>query len=223
MLRNTEYREKITKMVKNQGDYHPDILEVIDDSPTIVLGYKIEYPDDEEVPPFYLSLNVYDMILHNAMLDSGASHNLMPRVVVESLGLEINRPDKELYSFYSRKVRCLGLIKDMVVTLTQIPSKSLVMDVVVVDIPPKFGMLLSRSWTSKLKGTLQMDMTYATIPLFGGKISLYIEKRLAYVVSSRDTPENHPIYVVDTNLGSSIFFNDGPQIDPEILVQIEFK
>ena len=58
-----------------------------------------------------------------------------------------------------------GLIKDMVVSLNKFPSKIVVMDVVVADITPKFGILLSRSWTSKLKGSLQMDMTYATIPV----------------------------------------------------------
>ena len=88
------------------------------------------------------------------MPDSGASHNLIPRVVVEVLGLEITRPYKDLYSFDSRKLKCLGLIKDMVVTLAQVLAKSIVMDVVVVDIPAKFGMLLSWSWDSKLKGTL---------------------------------------------------------------------
>ena len=62
------------------------------------------------------------------------------------------------------------------------------MDVVVADIPPKFGMLLSRSWNSKLKGTLQMDMKYTTIPLFGGNNRLYREKSLDYVVSSRYKP-----------------------------------
>ena len=68
-----------------------------------------------------------------------------------------------------------------------------------------------------------MDMTYATIPLFGGNNRLYREKILAYVVSSRDQHENHPIYVVDIDIGSLIFFNDGPQTDPDILVQIDFK
>ena len=33
-----------------------------------------------------MSLNVHDMVLHNAMLDSSASHNLMPKGVVENLG-----------------------------------------------------------------------------------------------------------------------------------------
>ena len=47
------------------------------------------------------------------------------------------------------------------------------MDVVVVDIPPKFGMLLSRSWDAKLKGNLHMDMSYATIPVVGQERRLY--------------------------------------------------
>ena len=107
------------------------------------------------------------MFLHNAMFDSGAYHNIMPKIVVDSLGLDITRPYKDLYSFDSREVKCLGLIKDLVVSLHQIPKKSLVMDVVVANVPPKFGMLLSRSWVAKLKGTLHMDLSYAMIPLFG--------------------------------------------------------
>ena len=62
--------------------------------------------------------------------------------------MEVTGPYKDLYYFDSRKVKCLGLIKNMVVTLTEIPSKIVVMDVVVADIPPKFGVLLSRSCTS---------------------------------------------------------------------------
>ena len=100
------------------------------------------------------------------MLDSGASHNLVPKVMMESLGLEITKPYKYLYSFDSSRVKFLGLIKDLCVNLAQIPTKSLVMDIVVADIPPKYGMLLSRSWGAKLQGSLQMDMSYATIPVF---------------------------------------------------------
>jgi len=118
--------------------------------------------DIEEVPPFYINLKIHDMTLHNAMLDSGTSHNLMPKVIMVELGLDITRPYKDLFSFDSRKFKCLDLIKDLVVSLAQIPSKNMV----VVDILPKFGMLLSRSWAAKLRGTLRMDMSYATILVF---------------------------------------------------------
>jgi hypothetical protein len=102
-------------------------------------------------------------------MDFGASHNLMPKTIMDELGLEITKAYHDLYSFDSRKVQCLGVIKVMVVTLFQLPMKSVVMDIVVVDVPPKFGMLFSRYWINILGGTLQMDLTYDTIPLFGGE------------------------------------------------------
>ena len=69
-------------MVRSWGEFQPNILEVADDAPTIVFGSKIENMYDDEVPPFYLRLNVHDMIVHNVMLNFGASHNLMPKGVV---------------------------------------------------------------------------------------------------------------------------------------------
>ena len=103
------------------------------------------------------------------------------------------------------------------------PSKTVVMDVVVADIPPKFGVLLSRYWTSKLKGILQIPTSYATIPMVGGNKRLYSEKISPYVVSSQEKLDNRDIYDVDTDLGSSILFNDGLPCDPEIPISIEFK
>ena len=48
LLRNQEYRNTITKMISNQGETHPYILELTDDNPTIVLGCKIDSVDSED-------------------------------------------------------------------------------------------------------------------------------------------------------------------------------
>jgi hypothetical protein len=56
-------------------------------------------------------------------MDSGASHNLMPNVVMDELGLEITKAYHDLYSFDSQKVKCLVVFKDLVVTLFQIHMK----------------------------------------------------------------------------------------------------
>ena len=69
----------------------------------------------------------------------------MPKDIMYNLGLDITRPYKDLYSFDSKKIKCLGLIKDLVISLTQITAKSLIMDVIVANIPVKFGMLFYRS------------------------------------------------------------------------------
>ena len=53
-----------------------------------------------------------------------------------------------------------------------------------------------------------MDMTYATIPVFGEQRILYRESRMAYMVRSKDKPQNFPIYDVETELVSAILFNE---------------
>ena len=81
-----------------------------------MFGPRVESSQEDDVPPFYISLRIHNLFLHNAMLDSGASHNLMPKMIMDNLGLDITRLYKDLCSFDSRKVICLGLIKDLVVS-----------------------------------------------------------------------------------------------------------
>jgi hypothetical protein len=126
------------------------------------------------------------------------------------LGLEITRPYQDLYSFDSRKVKCEGMIKYLVFTLSQLPAKSIMMDVVVVDVPINYGMLLSRSWEGKLGGSMQMDMTYAIVLVFGGdQRRLYRETKFSYVVSDQNHPINHPIYPTKSDLVYYILSIDG--------------
>ena len=181
-------------MLKNKNkSILSNVINLQDDTPVVVFGPRMEDITEEDVPPFYVTLKIHDLLLHNTMIDSGASHNLIPKEVMDNLGLDITRPYTNLFSFDSRNVRCLGMIKDPVVSLHQILRKEIVMDIVVVDVPTKFGMLLSRSWVAKLKGTTQMDMSYAIIPVFGVQRRLYKENRLKYMISSKECPENHPI------------------------------
>jgi hypothetical protein len=84
----------------------------------------------------------------------------------------------------------------------------MVMDVVVTDIPPKYGMFLSRSWGDKLKGTLQLDLSYATIPVFRQQRRLYRETLMKYMVSSQERPHNYPLYLTHSDLDSFILYND---------------
>ena len=82
------YRSQILKALNIEENN--DTVNLNDDQPELLFGPNIEGRYQEgPVPPFYVSLNVHDKILHNAMHDSRASHNLMPKAVMESLGLEI--------------------------------------------------------------------------------------------------------------------------------------
>jgi hypothetical protein len=67
------------------------------------VGLHIEDGFDAS-PLFYIHLNFHDKILHNYLMDSGASLNVMPKVVMEELGLEITKPYQDLYSSDSKGV-----------------------------------------------------------------------------------------------------------------------
>jgi len=119
-----------------------DSLYLQKERPIVAFGPHVE-ERDLSAPSFYVTVVLHDLLIHNCMLDSRASHNFMPLLVMEQLGLEITRPYKNTYSF--DWVKCLGMMKDLVVNLAQIPMESVVMDIVVVGIPVRVGVLLCRS------------------------------------------------------------------------------
>jgi hypothetical protein len=154
-MNKNAYRSQVIKELNIEPGVGSDTMNVVDDQPELHFGLEIDGKTNiGYVPPFYFSLNIHENTLHNSMLDFDASHNLMPKAVMDKLGLDTVRPYKDFYSFDSNKVKCIGLIKDLCITLAQIPSKSMVMDIIVVDIPSKYDMLLYRSWGAKIKGTL---------------------------------------------------------------------
>jgi hypothetical protein len=65
-----------------------------------------------------------------------------------------------------------------------------------------------------------MDLSYATILVFGGELKiLYRDNQLVYIISDGKSYVNHPIYVVDTDFGSCILQVDDAQSTPMRLVK----
>jgi hypothetical protein len=57
------------------------------------------------------------------------------------------------------------MIENLKVHLDQYPEMVFLMDIVVIDVPNVWGILLSRKFVSMMGGTLLMDLTYVTIPM----------------------------------------------------------
>jgi hypothetical protein len=74
------------------------------------------------------------------------------------------RPYGNVCGIDSKAIGVYGLIEDLEVHLGIYPERVIVMDVVVIDVPDTWGILLSRKWDATLVVTLQMDLSYNTIP-----------------------------------------------------------
>ena len=65
----------------------------------------------------------------------------------------------------SREVEVIGIILGLQLNLAAYTQITFQMDILVIDVPDAWGMLLSRKWGATLGGNIQMDLSYATIPV----------------------------------------------------------
>ena len=112
-----------------------DTINLVDESLEIEVGHVAEDEPCNYTPPFYITMSLHGKLIHNCMLYYGGSHNLIPKVILDELGLEVTKPYHDLYKFDSKPMKCIGIIKDLVVTLSQLPSKRILLDVAVEDVP----------------------------------------------------------------------------------------
>jgi hypothetical protein len=77
--------------------------------------------------------------------------------------------------------------------MVQIPRKFIIMDIVIVDVPPTYGMLLSRHKGTSIRDNIWFEISYATILIYGGETCpLYKEPKMIYVTSNLENPTNFP-------------------------------
>jgi hypothetical protein len=85
-MRNNSYKGQVSKTLNFDPMF--DMVNIEDDQPKLIFGPALDAESpNSEVPPFYISLRFHEFVLHNAMFDSGASHNIMPKAIMENLGL----------------------------------------------------------------------------------------------------------------------------------------
>jgi hypothetical protein len=127
--------------------------------------FRIHYGDN---PPFFMTLAMNNNYLNNFMLDTGAGANMMSLKVMQQMGLKVTRPYRNVCGFESRSVPTHGVIENIEVRLKEFPEKMVYIDIIVVDVPDVWGMLLSRNFGVMIGGSLEMDLTFLRLPLKDG-------------------------------------------------------
>ena len=78
----------------------------------------------------------------------------MPFKVMQALGLGVDTRQGKCRAMDAREVPVIGTINALPFKLAAHPDEELTMSVLVVDIPPHYGMLLSRKWSAAMGGSL---------------------------------------------------------------------
>jgi hypothetical protein len=139
----------------------PDDQQFFEETSTPIQNGHFE--KNEQIP-FLTSLLIYDLCLHNFMLESESSVNMIILKVMNQLGLEVTGTYANVCGFESKGIKVYDLMEGLEVNIVGYLDFPIVMDVIFVDVPDTWGMILSREWATTLGRSLQMDLSYVTIP-----------------------------------------------------------
>jgi hypothetical protein len=94
------------------------------------------------VPPFLLAFQVFNINLHNCLVDSVASSNVAPLSICKKLNVFLLKSDKHIIQLEKTQVKVIGELKDVMIRMDTHPKFVQVIDIIVVYIPKSYGLLL---------------------------------------------------------------------------------
>jgi hypothetical protein len=147
----------------------------------------------KNVPPFLLTFKIFNRNVHNCMVDSGASSNVMPWSVCQKINAKVEPSSLKIIQLDRTDVKVMGELKNVLIRLSSNPKVHQFIDIIVVDIPEVYGMFLSRDWSEQLHGYFATDWSHLWLPENGkpNKIKVNRERYLKFTVTDLNDP-NEP-------------------------------
>jgi hypothetical protein len=87
------------------------------------------------VPPCFLTFEVFNRNLHNCLVDSGESSNVMALSICKKLNTAPLKSYKHVKELDRTQVKFIGELKDVMIKMATHSKKIQVIDIIVVDIP----------------------------------------------------------------------------------------
>jgi len=126
-------------------------------------------------PHFYISLILEGYVVNNYMIDTKVAITIIPKVVANEMKLYITRCIDGVIQLDSSSVYIFGSVKGVSITLNAFLNICVIQDIIIVDLPPLFGLCLSREFTAKLGGYLALDYTHILLPFQNKQVNILNE------------------------------------------------
>ena len=95
-------------------------------------------------PPFLITFEILNMNVHNFLVDSGPSSTVMPYAIAKRLHAIPEKTRTQIMQLDRTNVKAIGELKDVLIWMFAKPQYTKVINIVVVDLPEAYGMLLSK-------------------------------------------------------------------------------
>ena len=127
----------------------------------------------------------------------------MPYSVCKKLNAQPKMCRTKIIQLDRSHVKVMGELKDVMIQLASNSKVHQVIDVIVVDIPEAYGLILSRDWSAKLNGYFATNWSHSWLPYKGqpNKIKIDRERYMKHTVTDpNDT--NEPVMFNHSILGN---------------------
>ena len=108
-------------------------------------------------PPFLLTYEIFNKNLHNCLVDSRASSNILPKSICAKLNVQPQKSVVRIVQLDRSQVEVIGELNQVTIRLSSNPKVCQVNDILVANIPEFYGLILSRDWSEKLHGYFATD------------------------------------------------------------------
>jgi hypothetical protein len=153
----------------------------------------------KNVPPFLLTFEIFNRNVHNYMVDSDASSNVMPLSVYQKINAEVQPSSIKIIQLDRTNVKVISELKNVLVRLSSNPKVHQIIDIIVVDIPEVYGLFLSGDWSEQLHGYIATDWFHLWL-LENGKpnrVRINHERFLKHIVI--DSNDANEPFIASTN------------------------
>ena len=151
-------------------------------------------------PPFLLTFEIFNHNVHNCLVDSGASVNVMPLSVYMKINGQPKPSTWKVIQLDTTNVKVIGEMEDVLIRLSSNDKVCQFIDIVVADIPEAYGLVLSRDWSTKLNGYFASDWSHLWLPYKGSlnQIKVLREPHMKHNVTQLEC-KNEPMNSVLEN------------------------
>jgi hypothetical protein len=169
-------------------------------------------PKSCDFKPFYVTLRVNDLLLHNCLLHPGAKANIMTEEVMQQLGLKISQIN-------TKDDFVKGAIKDLEVTFESYPDAPFQMNVFIIGNINKFGIIICDELIAHLGGSIYREQSEVVIPHPEG--GHYIVRSKPFVGSPVEDPDEVDDQLLCINNSLSDWFIQEGKLDMDTVEETE--
>jgi hypothetical protein len=126
----------------------------------ILDGDLIRGNSRSQTPQFLLTFEIFIQNVYNCLVDSGASLNVMPYSVCVNLNVKPQIRKTNIIQLDRSHVKIVAELKDVLILLSSNSKVHQKINVIVVDIPEAYGVILSIDWSAKMNGYFVTNLSH---------------------------------------------------------------